>query len=493
MEKTSKKSSAPNLKVNYIYRLLYDILTVIIPFITTPYVSRVLGTENMGIYSYTHSVITYFTLFAALGTVSYGAREIAQKRDDPAAASKLFWEIELMTVLTSLACIVIWIGVILFSHENKYYYLAHLPLLIATMLDISWYFTGYEKIKYIVIRNSVCKLLSLVLLFVLVKSEKDLMIYILINSVVMAVGNLSMWTYLPGMLKKVDFRTLTFKHHFKETLVYFVPTIATSIYTVLDKTLIGAITHDNYANGYYEYATKVLHILKSLVFTSVNAIMGARISYLYAQERYAEIKQRIEKSMSFIFLMGFGAACGTIGIAENFVPIFFGKGNEPVVQLLWLMAPLVLIIGVSNCLGSQYYTPSGQRSKSAKIIVIGSLVNLVLNLIMIPFFGATGATVASIIAELVISMSYVALSKGYMSAAILLKNGWKKLIAGVVMCAAVILTGSVLSTGAIVTLVIQIFCGVAVYGILLLVMKDSTILWLLDSVFGSVRKKLSHK
>lgn len=487
-----EKTKAPNLKVNYIYRLLYDILTVIIPFVTTPYVSRVLGTENMGIYSYTHSVITYFTLFAALGTVSYGAREIAQKRDDPEASSKLFWEIELMTVMTSLVCIVVWIGVILCSQENKYYYLAHLPLLIATMLDISWYFTGFEKIKYIVIRNSACKLISLVLLFVLVKSEQDLMIYILINSVVMAVGNLSMWTYLPGMLRKVDFKTLTFRHHFKETLVYFIPTIATSIYTVLDKTLIGAITHDNYANGYYEYATKVLHILKSLVFTSVNAIMGARISYLYAQERYAEIKQRIEKSMSFIFLMGFGAACGTIGVARNFVPIFFGQGNDPVVQLLWLMAPLVLIIGVSNCLGSQYYTPSGQRSKSAKIIVIGSLVNLMLNLVMIPFLGATGATLASIIAELVISICYVVLSKGYMTATILLRNGWKKLIAGVIMCAVVIFVGSLFRTGSIPGLALQILCGVAVYGILLLIMKDNTILWLLNTVLDPVRKKL-HK
>ena len=343
-----KKATTPNLKLNYVYRLFYDLLTIIVPFVTTPYVARVLGTGNMGIYSFTNSIITYFTLFAALGTASYGAREIAQHRDDKKASSKLFWEIELMTVFTSGLCLLIWVFVILFSHENKYYFLAHTPLLIATLLDISWYFTGYEKISYIVLRNSFCKLISLVLLFKLVKDENDLIVYILINSVVMAVGNLSMWTYLPKMLEKVNFKELSFKRHFKETLVYFIPTIATSIYTILDKTLIGAITHDNYANGYYEYATKILHILKNLVFTSVNAIMGARIAYLYAQERFDEIKQRIEKSMSFIFLMGFGASAGVIGIAKNFVPLFFGEGNEPVIFLLYLMAPLVLIIGISN-------------------------------------------------------------------------------------------------------------------------------------------------
>lgn len=485
----NNKPSTPNLKVNYIYRLFYDILTVIIPFITIPYVARVLGTENMGIYSFTNSVITYFTLFAALGTVSYGAREIAQHRDDPVASSKLFWEIELMTIITSLICMSAWIIVIIFSKSNKYYFLAHTPLLIATLLDISWYFTGFEKIKYIVIRNSACKILSLILLFLLVKSKNDLIVYILINSIVMAVGNLSMWTYLPSMLTKVDFKQLSLKVHFKETMVYFIPTIASSIYTILDKTLIGSITHDNFANGYYEYATKVLHILKSLVFTSVNAIMGARISYLFAQKRFDEIKQRIEKSLSFIFLMGFGATFGIIGVAENFVPIFFGKGNEPVIGLLWLMAPLILIIGISNCLGSQYYTPSGQRAKSAKIIVLGSIVNLILNLMLIPLLSAVGATIASIIAELVISVSYVAFSKRYMTPTIILRNSWKKAIAGALMCVIVLLIGKFLNCGQIPALVIQVVCGVAVYGMMLLIFKDNTLIWLLNTTLGSVGKR----
>lgn len=486
-----KKATAPNLKLNYIYRLFYDLLTIIVPFVTTPYVARVLGTENMGIYSFTNSIITYFTLFAALGTASYGAREIAQHRDDKKVSSKLFWEIELMTVFTSLICLTVWAFVILFSQTNKYYFLAHTPLLIATLLDISWYFTGFEKISYIVLRNSLCKLISLVLLFVLVKDENDLMIYILINSVVMAVGNLSMWTYLPKMLEKVNFKELSFKRHFKETLIYFIPTIATSIYTILDKTLIGTITHDNYANGYYEYATKVLHILKNLVFTSVNAIMGARIAYLYAQERFDEIKQRIEKSMSFIFLMGFGAAAGVIGIAKNFVPLFFGKGNEPVIFLLYLMAPLVLIIGISNCLGSQYYTPSGQRAKSAKIIVIGSLVNFVLNLLLIPFFSTSGATIASIIAECTISIAYVAYSKGYMTPVILFRNAWKKAIAGICMGAVVMLLGNILQFDkVIITLCIQVVAGVVIYAILLLILKDNTLKWLLTTIFGTIKKKL---
>ena len=138
----------PSVKKNYIYRLSYEILILLTPFITTPYVSRVLGADGIGIYSYTSSIMTYFTLFAALGTASYGAREIAQHRDDRQKSSKLFWEIELMTVGTSLICLLVWIFVILFSSGYRYYYLALTQTLFGTMADISWYFTGYEQIKY---------------------------------------------------------------------------------------------------------------------------------------------------------------------------------------------------------------------------------------------------------------------------------------------------------------------------------------------------------
>ena len=135
--------------------------------------------------------MTYFTLFATLGTASYGEREIAQHRDDRKQSSQLFWEIELMTVMTSSVCIIVWLLVILFSIEYRWYFLALLPLLFSSMADISWYFTGYEQVKYIVIRNFICKFTGIRLLFLLVRSKDDLILYILMNSVITLAGNLS--------------------------------------------------------------------------------------------------------------------------------------------------------------------------------------------------------------------------------------------------------------------------------------------------------------
>ena len=476
----------PSIKKNYIYRLLYELLSIVVSLVTVPYVSRVLGADGVGIYSYTASIMTYFTLCAALGTASYGAREIAQHRDDPKETSKLFWEIELMTVLTSMICLVVWIGVIIFSEEYRYYYIALIPVLLGTMVDISWYFTGQEHIKYTVLRNTMCKLLGIVLLLLLVKEKDDLLLYVAIESGVTLVGNLSMWTYLPGKLEKVDFKSLTFRRHFKETLIYFIPTIATAIGHTLDKTLIGLITQDECQNGYYEQATKIIKLMKILVFTSVSAVMEARIAYLFAGKKYEEIRRRIRKSMSFILLAGFGCAFGIIAVADRFVPLFFGKGFEPVTTLLCLMAPLIVILGISSCLGRQYFTPSGQRARSAKVIILGAVVNSCLNICMIPLWGANGAAVATLVSETLTSVLFVRMSDGYMTAANLWDCSKKKLLAGLLMWAGVSFLGKILPITGLTGLVIEVGAGVAIYGGVLLAAKDDMLLELLDMVWRKV-------
>ncbi len=480
----------PSVRKNYVYRLIYEVLTMITPLITAPYVSRVLGADGVGIYSYTSSIMSYFTMFAALGTVSYGEREIAQHRDDKYTCSKLFYEIELMTILTSTICIVAWVVVIFASKEYRYYFLALLPLLFGTMFDVSWFYTGLERISYTVILNSICKILGIVMLFLLVRTKNDLVIYIVIQSSVMLVGNLSSWIFLPQFLEKIDFKTLRIGKHFKETWIYFVPTIATSIYTVLDKTLIGVITRDNYQNGYYEQATKIINIVKTAVFVSVNYVMGSRISYLFSQEKYEEIHRRIGRSMDFILLLGYGAVFGILGVAGRFVPIFFGDGYEPVVSLLCLMTPLVLIIGVSNCLGSLYYTPSGQRARSARFLIVGSVVNLCLNLCLIPFWGATGAVFASIIAELTITILYMINCEDYMTVRMLFGYSWKRVISGVIMLIIIVAFGYLCPASELLNLILQIVIGVCLYFIILLLLRDQMLIELLHMGIDMVKKVL---
>lgn len=477
----------PSVKKNYIYSLIYQILTMITPFITAPYVSRVLGADGVGIYSYTQSYMTYFTLAAALGTASYGMREIAQCRNRKEEYSKKFWEIELLTVFTTSVCLLVWIVLILFSSTYKPYFIALIPSLLATMFDISWFYTGHEKIGYTVFWNAVCKIAGVICIFVIIKSKSDVALYIFLNSFILMMGNISMWVFLPKMLVRVNPREFKFKKHFHETLIYFIPTIATTVYTVLDKTLIGAITQDSYQNGYYEQATKIVNMAKTAVFVSVNTVMAARISYLFSENKIDEIKGRIEKSMNFILLLGFAATFGIIAVAEDFVPIFFGEGYEPVINLLYWMSPLILIIGVSNCLGSQYYTPAGLRAQSSKYIVTGAVTNLVMNLILIPKLGATGAIIGSIIAELTISVLYFKNCNGYLRIKQVVECSYKRLIAGIVMVIAVKMISAIQLSGVVLS-ICEVIVGTAAYFMTLILMRDG----MLKEAFLMIKEKVQR-
>ena len=464
-----------SIKKNILLSTLYQVLILIIPFITAPYISRVIGVEGVGIYSYTLSIQTYFSMFAALGTVTYGTREIARVRKDKSKVSKLFWEIELLTIITSFICLILWVILIGLSKNYRIYFLILTLNLFNTMFDISWLYSGLEEFKYTILKNALFKILGVILLFIFIKSPKDLNLYILIMSLTTLLGTMTMWLYLPKFIEKVNFKELKILPHFKQTLIYFVPTIATSVYTVLDKTLIGAITNNASENGYYEQATKIINMTKALTFTSLNMVLGSRISYLFAEKKIDEVKKRINTSLNYILFFGCGMMFGLIGISDNFIPLFFGKGYDKVILLTRLMSPLLIIIGISNCMGSQYYTPAGLKSKSSKFIIVGSIINLVLNLILIPRYWSLGAIIATIIAELTITILYIKNSNDFTSFKMIFKISWKKIISGIIMLI-LVMTINLLKLSKILKIIIQVPIGFLIYLVVLYIMKDSFIM-----------------
>ena len=478
-------SEQPSLKKNIAISTVYQVLLIILPIITAPYVARVLGPDQSGIYDYTNSIQTYFAMFAARGTASYGAREIARVRDDAALRSKLFWEIELMTVMTSAVCIIVWFIFIAFTPQYKVIYLVLTMGLFSTMFDISWFFAGMEQFKYTVTNDAACKLIGVVLMFLFVKKQEDLLLYIIIITASTMIGNLSMWLYVPRFTQKVDFKTLKFGRHFRETLIYFIPSIATSVYTVLDRTLIGVITKNKAENGFYHYTMQIVNMMKALTFSSLNMVLGSRIAYLFAEEKYDEIKVRIRDSINYILFMGIGICFGLSGVAKRFVPVFLGPGYDRVIIMLMLMSPIVVIIGVSNCLGSQYYTPSGNRKLSAKFIIIGALVNLVLNLILIPRYWGYGAIAASLIAEMVITVLYLKFCKGYLTVDTIVREGSRKLAAGIAMFAVIRIIDRFIASD-IIALLIEVAVGFSVYCIMIVLLRDT---FITEIVMGKILKK----
>lgn len=463
--------NVPSVKKNVILNMIYQVLNVAVPFITAPYLARVLGPEGMGRYSFTNSIQAYFCFFCALGTATYGVREISRERDNVKQRSLLFWEIELLTCMTSISCIIIWLIMTSCSSGNRIYYFAWTMNLFSVLFDISWFYVGLELFGYTVGRNAVVRVLGMILIFVFVKAREDLILYVCILAGMNLVGSLSLWAALRKYTVPIKLSELNIFRHFRETLIYFIPTIATSIYTMLDKTLIGIITHSLAENGYYEQATRIIDILKSVTFTALNAVMGARISYLFAQNSYDEIHRKIEISINYVAFVGVGVMFGIIGVADRFVPVFFGDGYTRVALLMKMLSPMAVIIGISNCLENQFYFPAGLRNVSAKFVIVGSVLNLFLNLLLIPRYMSVGAVAASIISEIVITGFYIRRCCDFISPRIIASIFWKKVMAGIAMFSVLYLINGVLSDG-VIALALEVVIGAIVYCTLIMIMKD---------------------
>ncbi len=477
-----------SLKKNIMLSTFYQVLKIITPFITAPYISRVLGVSKVGIFSYTSSYAMYFTLFGGLGTATYGTREIARVRNDEHKRSHLFWEIEILSVITTTISILVWGVFTLINTKYQVYYAVLTFNLLAVMFDISWFYAGIEQFQYTIGWNSFFKIASVVALFIFVHKPSDLLIYVFIMAFQNFAGNVGMWTGLPRFIHKVDLKTIKLKKHFHETLVYFIPTIATSVYNVLDKTMIGFITHNTKENGYYENANKILDMMKTLTFVALNSVMTSRISFLYKEKKFEEIKKRIHDSINYVLFMGIGILFGLSGVAKVFVPLFFGKGWDKTVDLLIIMSPVIVIIGLSNCLGSQYYTPSGRRKESAKYIIAGAVINFCFNCIFIPKLMSYGAAIATVIAETVITILYVHNDNDYLNWSDIFKMGWKKLIAGMIMFVILLGIRQVIHQP-LLSVALMVIVGGGCYILILTLLKDSFIEVGSKLVFG----KFMHK
>ena len=271
-----------SLKQNYVYNLIYQICILLPPLITTPYLSRVLGAEGIGIYSFTTSILSYFVLFGSLGISLYGQREIAANQNNIEKRSKIFKELFLLKAIFILFSFLVFF-IIYFNDERYgiYYKILSIELL-THIMDITWFYQGLENFKKITIQNLVIKILSTISIFLFVKSEDMLLVYFLIMFLSTTASYFLLWLGLKKWVIEVPFKSLEIKKHIKNTFFLFLPQIAIQVYTVLDKTMIGWILNDMKEVGYYEQSQKLIKICL-MIITSLGTVMVPRISNLHAE------------------------------------------------------------------------------------------------------------------------------------------------------------------------------------------------------------------
>ena len=459
---------------NYLYNLAYQILIIIMPIITTPYLSRTLGASGIGTYSYTISIVTYFILFGSFGTAIYGQREVAYVQDDTKKRSIVFYEILILRCITMpIAMIVFYL---LYCRTGLYYIYFRILLLemLSTCFDISWFFQGIENFKKTAVRNIVIKIISVISIFLFIKNENDTSKYLIIYTLTNLLGNVSLWIGLKKYITKVELKEIRFLRQLKPAITFFIPQIAIQIYTVLDKTMIGAITNNMSEVGYYEQTQKIVKMLLTII-TSLGTVMVPRISKCYIDGDTLQIKKYMNKTFRFVYMLAFPLIFGIIATADNFVPLFLGEGYETVKLLMKIMSWIILFIGLGNILGSQYLLSTKQQGKFTICVVCGAIVNVILNSLMIPKLQSLGAVIATVVAEFsVTAMEFYFVRKEFEIKEILILS--RNYIVSALIMFIIVQIPKVLIHSGIITILVQVIFGVIVYFVALLTIKDEMII-----------------
>ncbi|WP_311407287.1 oligosaccharide flippase family protein [Liquorilactobacillus uvarum] len=416
---------------NYLYNVSYNLLTIILPIFTIPYITRVLNPREVGINSATNSVITYFMLAGTLGITIYGNREIATKRDDKAARSQTFWEIEFLQISTISIAYMVFLLYMLIQHEFRIYFFYQSFWIIAGAFDISWLFMGMEDFKKTVVRNMLVKLISACLIFTCVKSPTDLGVYILILSLSQLIGNITLWSYLPSLVRKPILEKLHPWQHFRPTLTLFIPQVAILIYVSLNKTMLWQLDSVS-SSGFYDYADKITKIALSVV-TSLGTVLLPRMSHLYAQKQYDKIKSYLVNSSSAMLFMGTALAFGISAISNSIVHKFLTIKYQPVGMLLMIEAPVLILIALSNLVGQQYLLPLRRTKQYTKSVTLGAVTNILLNIPLILLLGVKGSMISTVASEVVVTGYQLWVIREDINIVSLFHGFYKYVIAGICM------------------------------------------------------------
>lgn len=469
---------------NYIYNLFYQILNIILPLVTTPYVSRVLGAGGIGTYSFSISVATYFILFGSLGMSLYGQRQVAFVQDDFAQRSRVFYETFVLRLISMSVSIGIFIAVFTIKGELSIYYRVLVIHLIASVFDISYFFQGMQDFKKIVGRNLLIKLLSIVCVFIFVKQPTDIGTYLLIFSLANLIGNLSIWLYLPMYTERPKPFKLNLKKHLKPCLALFIPQIAVQIYTVLDKVMLGVLLSDKAQVGYYEQSHKIVLIVLTVV-TSLGTVMLPNMANKYAHNDKKEITASLKASFRFVFMMAFPMTLGICAIAGDLIPKFLGEGFESSVAITYAISPIILFIGLSNIIGMQYLLPTMRQREYTISVGLGAATNLICNLIFIPKLYAVGAAIATVAAEAVVTLVQILFVRKEIQTRKLIPMALKYLAFSLMMFVGVVASNKtfLLNCPRIPRVFIDVFVGLVIYGVLIVVTRD-------EFVFKTAKKML---
>lgn len=484
------------LRSNFIYNLISQILVLIIPLITAPYLARVFGEEGNGQLSFANSIITYFHLLACLGFNLYGQREISKKRDSKEERSKVFFEIVILKVFFSVFSLLILLSILFTTGFGENYNSLILILAIqipATFLDVSFYLQGIEDFKTIAIRSVLIKIISLICIFVFVKSINDLWIYVLCISLATVFSNITMWPKVIKDIQLVKLRELNIKRNLLPSIFIFLPTLAVTVYSVLDKTMIGLLSpNPDYDNGCYEQAYKI-NSMALVLITVISPIMIPRNTYDYTHGNMDEFRSHIYFASNYVWMIGLPLIAGFAVLSSNLSSWFLGEGYAEVPLMMIIMSVRFIASGFGVIFGDQLLIAIGKEKYAVIATASAALVNFGLNFWLIPYYGAIGASITTAISELLVALilGMVVWKFKFISIKHIFALSWKYIIAAGVMFAGIYFIQLKL-TYAIWTFIVITIIGAIIYALMLLLLRDSFFIRIIKDGWNICKQKMKR-
>ena len=451
---------------NFLYNVSYQLLVIILPLITVPYVSNILGAEGIGNYAFTYANMQYFVIFGMVGITLYGNRQIAYVRENKEKLKNTFYSVYALQLITTTSSFVLYlIFTLVFNNgDYKWLYIVQGINILASMIDISWLFMGLEQFKKTVIRNTIVKLVSLASIFIFVKSSDDTVVYTLIIALSSFIGNLTFWLYIPKMIGFKNIKILELKVHLKSSLALFIPQLAIQIYLLLDRTMLGIIT-DTVQVGYYENSQKIVKVVLTIA-TAIGTVMMPKIANTVASGDMKKVKYYIQNSFFFVSALSIPLMFGLMGIAKELSPWFFGNNFKGIENLIVLSSLIILAISWSNVLGTQLLVPLNRTKEFTISVTAGAIINFILNLVMLKKFGAVGACFSTIIAEFTVTSVQFYFIRNFIKPKRLINSILLFIPSAIVMYIVVRIIGNYMGSG-ILTNVVQGIIGALTYFIII--------------------------
>lgn len=463
---------------NYIYNLLFQLLILALPLILSPYLVRVLGADQLGIYSFVTSTANIIVTVGLLGTYNYGCRQIAYTRDITEDSNTAYNQILTIRILLGIALTIIYGIVCWVESEYSLYFLLYYSWVLSMIIDPSWFFVGQEDMKATAIKNSAVRLITVALIFLFVKRENDLTAYVAIMGFSALICNVLLFLQVKKYKVSYHFSLEKVSYHLKGSLSLFWPQVATLMYLQVDKIMLKYLTSDISQVSFYDYGEKIVTIPLTLI-TTLSTVMMPRIANEYANNNTTGMRELLIKAGKFSMMLAMPMMFGMAICANKLIPWYLGAAYAPSIMVIILVSPIIVTNSLSGISGNQYFVATDQTNLLLKAYVSAAILNILINAILIPKYGCNGAAIATVIAAIAsVLIQYYYMHK-QLNIGVFIGFSLKYFLYAFFMGIGVLLVGIKLPAKPM-TSVIQILVGLAIYSFILLITKDKNLIFVLQ-------------